>query len=110
VVPNNFRLLEAARAVVDEINRLLRDPELSVIHRSQLRDAAQSITANIREAIGRDIGPDRSKSYRYARGSAEETDEHLRSNFRDERIPAPVYWRLHNRLMVIVKMLDSLTR
>ena len=94
-MPNAFRLLEAARAVADEVNGLLRDRRLSLIHRSQLRDAAQSIAANIREGMGRDVGPDRNKSYRVSRGSAEETDEHLRANFADDRIPAAPYWRLH---------------
>jgi four helix bundle protein len=103
---NSFRLLEAARAVVDEVNALLRE-EGQLIHRAQLRDAAQSIAANIREGIGRDRGPDRNKSYRTARGSAEETDEHLRANFADRRIAAPAYWRLHNRLVLIVKMIGA---
>src|ERR1041385_8228545 len=103
----DFRLLEAARAVAGEVNRLMRNRQLSLIHRGQLRDAAQSIPANIREGMGRDSGPDRKKSYRTARGSAEETDEHLRANFADGRIPEAVYWRLHNRLILIVKMIDS---
>jgi four helix bundle protein len=103
-----FRVLAAARAVADEVNHLLRNPELALIHREQLRKSAEAIPANIREAMGRDVGPDRNKSYRVARGEAEETDEHLRANFADDRLAAPVYWRLHNRLKVIVRMLDSL--
>ena len=78
-----------------------------MIHRAQLRDSAQSVPANIREGMGKDVGPDRNKSYREARGSAEETDEHLRANFVDDRIPRPTYRRLHNRLAVIVKMIDA---
>lgn len=103
---NTFRALGAARAVVDEISYLFRDHDL--LYRGQLRDSAQSIPANIREGIGRAIGPDRNKFYRVARGSAEETDEHLRANFADGRIAASIYWRLHNRLIVIVKMLNAL--
>ena len=109
-MPNSFRALEASRAVVDEINDLLDDPDLSLIYRSQLRESAQSIPANIREAIGRDVGRDRNQFFRVARGSAEETDEHLRANFAAGRIPEKTYWRLHNRLMVLVKMLDALMR
>jgi hypothetical protein len=41
------------------------------------------------------------------RGSAEETDEHLRSNFADGRVPTVSYRRLHNRLSLVVKMLDA---
>jgi four helix bundle protein len=103
---NNFRVLEAARAVADEVNLLLRDKKLRLIHRAQLLDSAQSIPANIREGMGRDPGADRNKSYRTSRGSAEETDEHLRANAMDDRIPQVAYRRLHNRIAVIVKMLD----
>jgi four helix bundle protein len=105
----DLRVLEAARAVADEITTLLRKRgREGLIHRSQLSKSAQSVSANIREALGRDTGPDRNQFYRYARGSAEETDEHIRANHAGARIPTPVYWRLHNRLMVIIKMLNSL--
>ena len=103
---NSFRLLEAARAVADEVNVLLR-PKNRLIHRAQLRDSAQSVPANIREGMGRDRGPHRNQAYRDARGSAEETDEHLRANYADRRLPRPVFFRLHNRLMVIIKMIDA---
>ena len=104
---NRFRVLEAARAVADEVNGLLRDRH-SLIHRDQLRRSAQSVPANIREGIGRAVGPDRKRFYRVARGSAEETDEHLRANFADGRISPAIYWRLHNRLRLIVKILTVL--
>ena len=103
-----FRVLEAARAVADEINKLLGNRKLSLIHRSQLRDAAESITANIREGMGRKPGPDRNQAYRFARGSAEETDEHLRANLADGRVSPVVYRRIHNRIALIVKMLTTI--
>jgi four helix bundle protein len=103
-----FRVLQVARAVDDEVNSLLRDRRLRMIHRAQLCDSAESVPSNIREGWGRKKGPDRNVFYGYARSSAEETDEHLRSNFADERIPKVVFWRLHNRLMLVIKMLDSL--
>jgi four helix bundle protein len=78
-----------------------------MIHRRQLRDAAQSIAANIREGLGRDPGPDRNKSYRVARGSAEETDEHLLANFADGRVRKASYRRLRNRALLVIKMLDG---
>src|SRR5687768_11831890 len=103
-----FRALEAARAVADDINGLLRNRRLRLIHRGQLRDAAQSIPANIREGMGRKPGPHRNQAYRDARGSAEETDEHLRANFADGRIPASDYWRIHNRVALVVKILTTI--
>jgi four helix bundle protein len=103
-----FRVLDAARVVTDEINALLRNRKLRLIHRTQLRDAAQSIPANIREGMGRKPGPHRTQAYRDARGSAEETDEHLRANFADGRLGSVEYWRLHNRIRVIVKTLSAI--
>jgi hypothetical protein len=54
-------------------------------------------------------GPHRNQAYRVARSSAEETDEHLRANFADGRIPPATYWRIHNRISLVVKMLTLLT-
>jgi four helix bundle protein len=103
-----FRLLEIARAVADEINGLLGNRKLRLIHRGQLRDSAQSIAANVREGMGRKPGPHRNQSYRDARGSAEETDEHLRANFADGRVPVAAYRRLHNRLALIVDIVNTI--
>ena len=103
-----FRVLEVARAVADETNKVLGNRQLRLIHRGQLRDAAQSIPANIREGMGRKPGPHRNQAYRDARGSAEETDEHLRANFADGRLPAAKFWRIHNRIALVVKMLTTI--
>ena len=103
-----FRVLEAARLVADEVNKLLGNRKLRLIHRGQLRDSAQSVPANIREGMGRKPGPHRNQAYRDARGSAEEADEHLRANFADGRLPPAEYWRLHNRIALIVKMLSGM--
>ena len=104
----SFRVLEAARAVADEINTLLGNRKLRLIHRAQLRDAAQSIPANIREGMGRNPGAHRNQAYRIARGSAEETDEHLRANFADGRIPTAAYRRIHNRIALVVTILNAI--
>ena len=103
-----FRVLDAARAVTDEVNKLLGNRKLRLIHRGQLRDAAQSIPANIREGMGRKPGPHRNQSYRDARGSAEETDEHLRANFADGRLAPAEFWRIHNRITLVVKILTTI--
>jgi four helix bundle protein len=105
---NPLRVMDAARSVVDEINALLDEPGSRILYNDQLRDSAQSIAANLREAYGRRAGRERSQFLRFARGSAEETDEHLRANFRAARLEARRYWPLHNRLMVILRMLTSL--
>lgn len=100
--------MDAARLVVDDVNELLDSRTRRLLYAPQLREAAGSIAANVREAYGRRDGAERVQFFRVARSSAEETDEHLRGNFARARIPAPRYWRLHNRLATIVKMLNSL--
>jgi len=75
---------------------------------AQLRDAAESIVANIGEGFGRADGPDRIHFLRIARGSAEETNERLRILFAAQRIEAVGYWRIHHRLVAVVRMLTSL--
>jgi four helix bundle protein len=102
------RLIGAARLVADETNRILDRRRRYFLHEVQLRKSAESIGANIREAYGRKAGPDRQHYLRISRGSAEETDEHWRGNYATGRLDAPRYWRLHHRLMTIVKMLDAL--
>jgi len=107
-VVNSLRVLDAARAVVDEVNELLASSRPRLLYDVQLRDAAESIAANIREAYGRRRGAERNQFFRFARGSAEEADEHLRANYAANRLHAKRYWRTHNRLTVIMRMLGSL--
>src|SRR5438552_1785515 len=95
--PFGLRVLDAARAAVDDVNRLLRDRAIPNSH--QIRDAVESITANIVEGYGRDEGRDRNQFLRYARGSAEETNERLRANFASGRLGEKDYWRNHHRLV-----------
>ena len=105
---SSFRLLDAARLVVDDVHRLLDGARPRLLNEEQLRECASSITANIREAYGRRAGRERSQFLRYAGASAEETDERLRTNYARGRLTAKVYWQLHNRLMVMLRMIDKL--
>jgi four helix bundle protein len=101
-----LRVLDGAREVVDDINRLLNGRRLP--NAEQLRGAAESITANIQEGFGRDLGPDRNRFLRFARASAEETNERLRARFGARDIPAKDYWSLHHRLVAVSRMLHNL--
>lgn len=105
----DFRVLDVARQVVDELETLLDASGRRLLHAGQLRKAVGSIPFNIREGYGRGEGDDRKRFLRVARASAEEVDEQLRTNLAAHRVPEKKYWRLHNRLVVITKMLDSLT-
>ena len=103
-----FRLMALAREIRDEVNRLTLAARPRLLHHTQLQKSAQSIPANIREAYGRAAGKDRKQFLRIARGSAEETDEHLLSNRSAQRLEDKRYWRLHHRLVLAIKMINTL--
>jgi four helix bundle protein len=104
-------LLDAAKRVADQINALIDEsPRGRLLHVNQMRASVQSIAANISEGLGRRPGRDRARSFEIARGETEETITHLSANFRIDRIDERKYWPIHNRLVVIVKMVDSFLR
>ena len=105
---HGLRVLSGARVVVDDIDQLLATTRQPAKYAAQLRAAAESITAKIVEGFGRGVGPDRDRFLRYSRASAEETCERLRSGYSARRIAKQDYWRNHNRITVIVRMLDGL--
>lgn len=110
-MPNrDLAVLDAAERVADGINRLIDRSPRRLLHIRQMRDSVQSIGANISEGFGRGTGRDRARPLEIARGEAEETIRHLGANFRTDRIVPKDYWPLHNLLVVIVKMLNSLLR
>jgi four helix bundle protein len=104
----DLHLLEAAERAADQINALIDRSSRRLLHVTQMRESAESIGANIGEGFGRAPGRDRTRVLYIARGEAEETIKHLRRNFRAQRFGPKDYWPIHNLLVVIVKMLNSL--
>src|SRR3982751_1703869 len=105
----DLAVLDAANRAADLINELIdRSPTGGLLHVRQLRDAVQSIVANIREGFGRGTGRDRDRPLEIARGEAEEAIGHLETNFRARRITPRDYWPRRNILVVIVKMLTGM--
>ena len=104
----SFRVLDAARSVVDSVIALLDRPRRRMLYVDQLRESVGSIAANIREVLGRREGPERNQYFRLSRSSAEETDEHLSANWRNGRIGRRDFLPIHNRLRTIVKMLNTM--
>jgi four helix bundle protein len=103
----SLRVLDAAQVLRDEVNRFLDHPRSRALYAGQLRDSAQSIPANIKEGYGRE-GKDRRRFLGYAVASAEETDEHIRGNWRAKRLRDKRFWFYHNRLVTIIKMITTL--
>ena len=101
-------VLDAAERAADRVNHLIDRSPRRLLHVKQMRDSAQSIGANISEGFGRGKGRDRARPLEIARGEAEETIRHLSAKFRANRLAPGDYWPLHNLLVVIVKMLNSL--
>src|SRR3982751_1329830 len=100
----DLAVLDAANRAAALINELIdRSPAGRLLHVRQLRDAVQSVVANIREGFGRGTG--RARPLEIARGEAEEAIGHLETNFRARRIVPRDYWARRNILVVIVKML-----
>ena len=107
----DLNLLDAAAKAADLVNKLIdQAPRGRLLHVRQLRDAVQSIGANISEAFGREPGRARNHSLDIARGETEEAIRHMQANFRGSRVPAADYWPIRNKLVVIAKMLTSLLR
>ena len=107
----DLNVLDAADKAADLVNKLIdRSPRGRLIHVQQLRDAVQSIAANIAEGFGRQSGRARNHSLDIARGESEEAIRHLRANFRADRISASDYWPTRNLLVAIGKMLAALVR
>ena len=107
----NLDVLDAAERAADQVNALIdRSKQPRLLHARQMREAVQSVVANIAEGFGRGTGRDRDRSLVIGRGEAEEAIRHLAANLRAERIGPKDYWPIHNLLVVVVKMLNSLLR
>src|SRR5512133_2686390 len=107
----DLAVLDAAERVADMVNELIDNaPRGRLLHVRQLRDAVQSIAANISEGFGRGTTRERDHSLEVARGETEEAIRHRRANYRANRIAAKDYWQIHNLLVVITRMLTRMLR
>jgi four helix bundle protein len=91
------------------LNKLIeRIGHRQLLHVSQMRDAAQSVPANISEGFGRATRAERDNKLRVARGENEEAISHLRANLRLQRLTKRDYWPVYNVFRAVGKMLDGL--
>jgi four helix bundle protein len=103
----DLAVLDAAEQFSASVTHL-SDRTRRLLHKEQLRKAAQSVSANIAEGFARATLRDRNNRLVIARGEAEEAIKHLRANLNCKRIEPADYWPVHNRAVTIVKMLNSL--
>jgi four helix bundle protein len=69
----DLNVLDSAQRLADLVNEMIDgSPRGRLLHVRQLRDAVQSIAADISEGLGRGAGRDRDRSLAIARGEAEE--------------------------------------
>lgn len=104
----NLAVLHASELLVQGV--LALSSQRPLLFRAQLEHSAQAVSANIGEAFGRQTTADRNRVLVIARAEAEETIQHLRANFKRGRVEPTAYWRLHNLLVTIVKMINMLMR
>jgi four helix bundle protein len=105
---HDLAVLDAAERAAEGVDRLVDRLPRRLLHAKQMRDAVQSISANISDGFGRGKGRDRARQLEITRGEAEAIIRHLSANLRSNRIDPKDYWPLHNLLVVIVKMLTAL--
>ena len=93
----SLRILDAATSFAADVCRIMDSARPRLIEAAQFRSAACSIGANIAEAYGRAPGADRLRFFHIARGSAEESLQHLRLNYRSGRVRQALFFSLSNR-------------
>jgi len=106
-----LRVLVAAEEMVVAVVALFDEPRPRrhrLLFKAQTLECAESVHGNIGEAFGRKTLADRNRVLGIACGEAEETIRHLKANLSANRLDAQSYWPIHNRLVTIVKMLNSL--
>ena len=103
-----LRALDAARLVVDDLQVYLDQSAGKIPGAAHLREAALAIPANIQEGLGKETAKERIRYFRIAVGTAEETTERLRAAHAASYIDDMVFWRIRNRLIILVRMLRSL--
>jgi four helix bundle protein len=104
-----LRVIDAAEEFVSIVNNELAAAK-NWPYTDQLRRAAGSVFANLVEGYGRGQGADRVWLYRIAKASCEEVLGWLRQARDAGVLDDRAYFRLYNRGIVIVRMINQLMR
>lgn len=104
-----LRVIDAAEDFAVDVNLCFGALRKPWLHRDQVRRAAGSVCANLIEGFGRGPGADRMRLYRIARASCEEVLSWLRQAHRASLLGSRDFFRLSNRGVVIIRMIQRLT-
>ena len=105
-----LRVIDAAEEFVSIVGSEFAKLTKTWPYTDQLRRAAGSVFANLVEGHGRGPGADRVRLYRIAKGSCEESLAWLRQARDAGVLEERAYFRLYNRGIVIVRMINQLMR
>lgn len=107
---DRLKVLQASREFRDRVLAVLTHlPKRETLGlRSQLADAARSVSSNISEALGRGTRAEELQFFRLANGSLEEAPEGLRELVNTGLISRQTFSRLWNLSVAISKMLSKL--
>jgi four helix bundle protein len=103
-----LRVIDAAEEFVSIVGAEFAAVTKTWPFTDQLRRAAGSVFANLVEGHGRGPGADRVRLYRIAKASCEEALGWLRQARDAGVIEERAYFRLYNRGIVIVRMINQL--
>jgi four helix bundle protein len=107
--PNGtLRVIDGAEDFTVDVNRCFGPLARPKTYSDQVRRAVGSVSANLIEGYSRGPGADRLNRYKIARASCEETLGWIRKSYRMGELGTPDYFRLTNRGVTIVRMINGL--
>ena len=107
--PNGtLRVIDAAEDFTVDVNRSFGPVKGQKTYSDQIRRAVGSVSANLIEGYSRGPGPDRLRLYRISRAECEETLGWIRKAYRMGELGSRDFFRLSNRGVAIVRMINAL--
>jgi len=103
---DTLRVIDAAEEFVVQVNR--SRPARNWVYSGQLRKSVGSVYANLVDGYGRGPGADRNRLYVVARAGCEETLGWIRQARNANKVTGQEFFKLLNRGVVIVRMINNL--
>ncbi len=103
-----LRVIDAAEDFAVDVNQCFSRRSRRRTYGQQIRRSAGSVSSNLIEGYDRGPGPDRRYRYNTARCECEETLGWLRKSRRIGELNRSDFFRLSNRGVTIIRMIDGL--